>query len=450
MKIDSDLRLTWDWLAAPDVRAPEIRATWARLSIFAGAECVTLVEDKESGSSRRSIFTSLYPLAEWIAFNWWFLRADTRPATALSRLPARYDALWSGYGERYRVRHGFRGIGDGFLWPDLFLLPEGETVRIVWSADGAVDDSRLVRFLTRGNLSVDGAALTHRLASFVESVVDRIAEQGVGQTPLATEWANIQTADSEETEYCLAAARLGLDPYSDALKYSDDIVRSAEQLTDPSLLRDFLDVVDPDKIAATLRWVSAAKDEIEALTSRPSGEVAELRSAARPLPGWNGMRPWELGWAQARLIRGALHLDQDHAFEVERLVTEVTRPTSSLGLHALGEAKEGSYPLLVVSHRQPGVSKRFVLARALWHVLWQDSSTFLVTSAHTDRQKTERAFAAEVLAPAQGISSRIVDDGVHSGLEDSALDELARHFRVSTLLVQHQIENQLLPAWRTA
>jgi Zn-dependent peptidase ImmA (M78 family) len=326
-------------------------------------------------------------------------------------------------------------------------MAEGETARIIWNADKGKPEGRPVRFLTSGNVSVDVGALMQQLANFVESVIDRLCEQGVSETPLAAEWANIQSADLDEVDFCLAAARLGLDPYSDALKYSNDILKSSEQLSGSDLLGDFLDVVDPDKIAATLSWVSATKDEIDALTSRPSGEVSELRSSARPSADWNGLRPWELGWAQARLVRNSMSLGQDQAFDIERLVTDVTRPTNSLGIHALGQLKEGGSPLLVVSRRQPDASKRFVLARALWHVLWRDSPTFLVTSAYTDRQKTERAFAAEILAPAQGIASRIVDDGVHSGLEDSALDELAGHFRVSTLVVQHQIENQLVPTW---
>ncbi len=55
------------------------RVTWARLEIHIGGECVALVEDQESRSSRRAIYCPLYPLAEWVAYNWWFLRADSRP-----------------------------------------------------------------------------------------------------------------------------------------------------------------------------------------------------------------------------------------------------------------------------------------------------------------------------------------------------------------------------------
>ncbi|MCA2186306.1 hypothetical protein [Nonomuraea cavernae] len=52
----------------------ELRQTWARIEISVGAEYVTLLEDLESGSSRRSIYCPLYPLAEWAAYNWWSLR----------------------------------------------------------------------------------------------------------------------------------------------------------------------------------------------------------------------------------------------------------------------------------------------------------------------------------------------------------------------------------------
>src|SRR6266702_5999609 len=86
------LNLRWEWEPAPAVRAAELRATLARLEISVGPDCITLVEDRESQSSRRSIYCSLYPIAEWVAFNWWFLRADARPAVELMRgIPRELD-----------------------------------------------------------------------------------------------------------------------------------------------------------------------------------------------------------------------------------------------------------------------------------------------------------------------------------------------------------------------
>ena len=448
MKDYPDLQITWDWLSAPTVKAPELRATWANLEIRVGPELVTLVVDRESQSSRRSIFVSLYPLAEWIAFNWWFLQANTRPATALSRLPGGYDALWGGYGERYLQHHGIRGAGDGFLWPNLFLLPEGNTTKVVWNADPPFVGDRQIRFLSRGNLTLDTAKVSQHLADFVDAVIQRLNEEGVTETTLATEWTAIQQTDAEEAEFCLAAARLGLDPYSEAEKYGAEILAAARALDDTNLLRDFFDVVDPEKVAATLRWVSTAKNDIDSLASGSDPNVADLRATAQIEPDWDLLRPWEVGWRQARLIRKAANVDPSERFDVQRLVRTYTRQASSPGLQALGNVRDGAYPFLILSHRQHEAATAFTLARAIWHVLWQPSPIFLVTSAHTDRQKMERAFAAELLAPAEGIRARLVDDGVHSGLEEPALDELASHYGVSTLLVQHQVENQIVPTWQ--
>ncbi len=64
----------------------------------------------------------------------------------------------------------------------------------------------------------------------------------------------------------------------------------------------------------------------------------------------------------------------------------------------------------------------------------------LVTVARTDRQKCNRAFAAEFLAPAQWIRERI--DG--SQVSPDEMDDWAQELGVSTVVVGHQIENHRL------
>src|SRR5438309_2067187 len=116
-----ELRFEWEWEPAPAVKAPELRATWSRLELRVGDQCVTRVEDRESDSSRRSIFVPLYPLAEWIAYNWWLLKADARPQVHLTRRRSSGRAAPDA-ASRFR-RHTMREAGDGFLWPDLWIVP---------------------------------------------------------------------------------------------------------------------------------------------------------------------------------------------------------------------------------------------------------------------------------------------------------------------------------------
>jgi hypothetical protein len=110
MAVIASLRFQLDWEPVDDtIRAPELRATWARLQVWVGDTCATLVEDLATGSVRRSIVVSLYPLAEWIAYNWWTIRFDGR------------EDEFPGHSRR----RNFRSAGDGFNWPDLEIISAG-------------------------------------------------------------------------------------------------------------------------------------------------------------------------------------------------------------------------------------------------------------------------------------------------------------------------------------
>ncbi|OKJ32722.1 hypothetical protein AMK25_31060 [Micromonospora sp. TSRI0369] len=68
----------------------------------------------------------------------------------------------------------------------------------------------------------------------------------------------------------------------------------------------------------------------------------------------------------------------------------------------------------------------------------------MVTTAYTDLQKVERAFAAELLAPAEGIAGQLSVESIHLGAEEREIEELARKYQVSPMIVQHQLDNQIL------
>ncbi len=81
MTSEKGLQLLVDWEPAEGITAPELAATWCRLEVRVAGRVVSAVEDERTSSMRRAIFTSAYPLAEWIAENWWLLRAHVRPST---------------------------------------------------------------------------------------------------------------------------------------------------------------------------------------------------------------------------------------------------------------------------------------------------------------------------------------------------------------------------------
>jgi hypothetical protein len=435
MQADTEFSFLWEWESAPGVRSPELAATWARLEIWVGGDCVTRVEDQDR-NARRSIYVPLYPLAEWIAYNWWTLRADARPTLHLTNRRARFE------GARRLQRHRLRSAGDGFCWPDLVLIPEGASTRLAWRPDRDASVDRPIRFISQGESFVAGSRVAHELSTLVEGVVTRLAEQGIVQSTLSTEWEAVKQTEPEEEEFCLAAARLGLDPYAEADEFQDEILRVSEHLRG-SIFEDFLNAVSPRRIGSGLQWIADAQGIIEGHQGRPNDVIGRLRREVGSTPvARSPERPWEAGWRQANLIRRILGISAAEVIEPDQFVESAVRGSGDRGLQAMGGAAVAdAAPVVVLGRQQSDETNRFTLARALWRVLNESNVLFLVTAAHTDRQKKERAFAAELLAPAQGVAEYLGDDLDLVSAED--LEEVAQHFRVSTMVVEHQVQNQL-------
>lgn len=435
-----DFRVEWEWEPAAGIRAPELRATFARLQIFVGDQCITLVEDRETGSSRRSIAVSLYPLAEWIAFNWWFLLVDSRNGQSLSS-----GRSWTSASTEVKKsyqRHGLRNAGDGFLWPDLVILPEGVQTKLVWRPDYSSSTERPIRFLTQGEGVVDSGSFQQVLTHFVDSVLDRLSDANIDDTPLHQEWRSIRAIDSEESDYCLAAARLGLDPYAEAVDYEDEILRVDRELP-AELVSDFLDVVDPAHIRQALRWATSARSRILEL-SDPSRRIdSDFLAHLTDVPASiSRHQPWWHGYGAAKELRSHLGLRSTESFAVESYVATQTANSPDLSLQAFGAVREDSTLALILGRHIKDTGQRFNMARAMWHLLLPDKSRqFFITAGHSVQHKVERAFAAELLAPADGIAQMIED--VPEGALQDEIENIGNNFRVSPLVVQRQIENQL-------
>lgn len=437
-----ELAITWDWEAAPSVRLKEHQITWARLEIWVSGEYVTLVEDLNSQSSRRSLYCPLYPLAEWIAYNWWLLRADSRPTMQLGDFSMQGVLAIAGSSNDGLRRHNLRSVGDGFLWPDLLIVPEGRTTRLVWGRDTSIRPGQGIRFLSRGERVLDREVVLHALSSFVEAVLTRLAEQGANETLLEREWRAIGETDAEEESFCLAAARLGLDPYAEGLDVKNEILGVADKLHG-RVYEDFLNAVNPEAIVTGLNWVSRGARTIESHRGQGTNRTARLRDALRGAANGEVTQPWRVGYAQAQEVRSALQIPVGTALYFSELILARKRLIDDRGLQAVGGTANGGQPLVILGRPYRTETERFTLARGLWHALFEDDSLFLVTSAYTERQRVERAFAAELLAPAEGIWQRLA--GVSEiGIDD--VEAVARHFRVAPVLVQHQLENQ--PAGR--
>src|SRR3954454_10671405 len=109
----------YEWIDPAGAKGAELRATWARLEIDIDGHIVTRAIDGVSRGVRDSLYLPLYPLAEWLVTNWWFLLYEVEPR----RL---------GTGNGYYGRHSLRSAGEGFALPSILFSATGATVQAHW------------------------------------------------------------------------------------------------------------------------------------------------------------------------------------------------------------------------------------------------------------------------------------------------------------------------------
>jgi hypothetical protein len=424
-----------EWLDAPGVSTPELASTWARYEIWIGDRCVTQVEESD-GTFRRSVYGSLYPLAEWIAANWWVLNHDIRP----SAVESRYWTWPNVRTQPWLVQHNLCGAGDGMAWPNLTLVPEGEMTRAVWAPN---KDRTLgpVRFVSVGDAWARSEEVTEGLARLVDHALDRLVEAGQPKTRLSEEWAEIANTDDEEGAFCRLVARLGLDPYSIDDRTAADVLGAVDRLP-AELTEDFFDNADPQAVSRAAGWTQRALDVATTAAARARNTLQPLYEATSTDNSTllvSTERPWTTGYRMARQVRQALEVPSINRFDIAPWVATTTHGRDSAGIQGVAAVAESRCGLA------QGYSRTgFGQARALGRVLARPQQrSFVLSAARSYDERVAGAFAAELLAPAVGITQAL--DALGRRLDDAALDAVARRFGVSPLVIRHQYENSRPP-----
>jgi len=429
---------TFDWdtyTGSDQIVAPELAATMARLEISVHSRFLTIAEDLLNSSIRRSINVPLYPLAEWIVFNWWTLLYNGRLADGSFRTDSRR------VNSHAAIRNNLRASGDGFIWPDVLIKPDGALIRLEWRAETTPRPGSRIKFITSGSEYVDPSWVEESFTDLVESVLHRLDEAGTGETPLSKEWAALRALDSEEVEFCEACGRLGLDPFSEGVDLASSI-EDAFAALDSSLVWDFFDAASPEKIGADVEWVDKATSMASG-SNAPPGRLDLARVFGDPAQdNALGRRPYQVGYSRARALRNALGVSPDAAFPVGDLPLNVSvLESAEPALEGLVRGSpEGDSAGLVLGWQRSEAAQRFATCRALWHLLSGEvGHPSLLTATASPGQQTARAFAAELLVPAEGI--RRLLGGTTGAIAAAPL--IADYFGVSEMVVEHQIENQL-------
>jgi hypothetical protein len=427
------LKFEYEWIEPGGAKGSELRATWARLAIEIDGKSVTRAIDSLSRGVRESVYLPLYPFAEWLVTNWWFLLYEVEPR----RL---------GAGEGFYGRHSLRSAGEGFALPDLLFSPTGSTVQAHWRP--ADLPHQRIEFTERGRATLDVHEFRESVLRFVRGVVARLRELEVRNTLLEEELSAIEATSQDEEAFCAATAALGIDPFSTDDATAREIVTTADVLPE-NVAQEFFVIADVPRLAEQR---SALLGGIETIHNSRA-ELSPLRDLRANINGApNAGQPWRQGYRVAHTLRERLGVEGVQIDSIDALAMALRVQGSQLttavlpilaeggGFDAIVDANAAASPTFAVVQRNEPATL-FAVCRAMFEYLTGPADRpGLVTRSRSDRQKRNRAFAAEFLVPAAQLRLQIPSSVITS----ETVDDLADRFGASSAVIRHQIDNHRL------
>ena len=411
------------WIVPGDGSA-ETKHTTAWMRITVGDRVVTRVDDRWSQSARDQVVLSAYPLAQWFASSWWRLLWE--PSPELGRSPTL----------GWRMAHETAAVGHGYAWPRLRFVSDGETIEVT-SRPSPHAETEPVRYLEDSRVVLPLDRFQVDLEEFQSLVVRRLQVTGPRETEFGKLWEAVRAerADPAKASWRRIEARLGFDP--------DE---APEALVDR--FRDLGSLAGQDggeEIATACGGRSTPGALLEEVIE--AGRSGGVRGRFASLPRLHvdaQLPPWSRGRSLAELARKALSLGNtpisDDAISdllgISSRHLRVDQPASRLPV-GLAIREEGEQFSLVLRKRHPE-ARRFEAARFLAEgLLAPHSERWLPeTDANTARQKVQRSFAAEFLAPIAVLRERLQGD-----FREEAIEDAAASFGVSPLLVRSHLAN---------
>lgn len=431
-----------DWHASPTRGDPLETASWGLLRLQVDGIKVSRLLDKDVRSERDGVFLPAFALVQWIVSNWWTILYETSPlrgSTVSFPVQATASRDW-------RSRHCLRAGTVGYAAPNLVICGYGDDdVAVTMRPDppGSYPHTR-VQFLESVTHVGPRQEVIESLAKLVSTILGRLWDSEDSRVEQCRKnWEAITSATSEERSFCESAGRMGLDPY-DTDAWSADVLEWLERQSQADLTRPFL--TDLLESSAQPETKIRQSSQVGTLLVKESVQPGAARAFTK-----RSERAYLDGYTAASIVRKAIGLkDLDGLDDLRAAATELVGKS----LHAVeadgalygslvGIAgwKSGEQPVVITRRGLDDPSRRFNVARGLYLAFAESArGPRLVTDARTWPQRASRAFAAELLAPREGVAAKHAELAASLGAEE-ATNAVAHHYRVRERVVAHQLDN---------
>lgn len=408
-----------DWLDLPGT-APEIPKSFGRL--FFGCSPKTFTAHRSGSEFRQSAFLPAYPLALWIAQSWWRLFYESEP---------RHKSY------EWDATHCMRFAGNGFLWPDVWMLPDGINMD-VRAEEYIADAEEPVEYLYSESKGIPIPKLEACFSQFIDSTIERIDDY---KSNLALLWKEILKERKSESLsfFRKLEAVLGYDP---------DGISETELLS----LTDYGGIMGKNYL---LEFLTAFRQSGIAEDDHIQEKIDDLLQVEGvrgqfDLPAPNALisgQPWDIGRALAHDLRAKLGLQGKVSTDNLRSITGISKKDFDFCTHgnvpfSIGKKEDDAYTFTFLKDRKQ--SRRFQVARYVGDYYTsmlnsRNDEWLIVSDSQTFRQKVQRAFGAEFLLPVA-----LIQEHTEGDYSPTKVKQVAQEFDVSTVLAATQLANHKL------
>jgi hypothetical protein len=383
-------------------------------------------ENRWSKSIDEAPHLSAFPLAMWLAQSWWRLRWEL------------------GGGERpdhgWRMAHELAAAGGGFLWPNLTLVSDGQNMSAV--CERTPDDAaQMLRYLADFRRDVSVGDFEQGVDRFLRLVIERTVDTPQA-TVLTSVWNDVlaERRNTEAMLYRRIEAMLGFDPDTAEEGVIDTFIAALNEMGQQA----GMEAISACRGVKPLPMLQSLRDAIDGHQA-VDGRIADLKIDLHS----ESAHPAEAGRRLAENARLALSLDAlgpvrdkyiAELIGVSEKHLEDQPQISAISTSISRREPMGNDRIFLAGKRSTG--RRFAAARIFCDATIARSEQWrFVTTKTSARQKIQRAFASEFLAPINGLTSYL-----DNSYDTDSLEGAAEYYDVSPMtIVSHLTNNHVIP-----
>jgi hypothetical protein len=407
-----------------------IKNTMGDFILKADQNILTKNEDIWSKTVKNTVLTSAFPLCMWLAQSWWRLMFEPLPP---NNIKPSID---------WRLSHEMASANNGFLWPAVSMASDTEFMQI-WSKSSDNTKKQSIYYLTTtmSPVLIEINEFEKIVDDFFNTVLSRLDATKIQKTSLHELWneVNEERNDKSSFKYRKFEAELGYDPDECPYQLMEKVL-NIEKKIDHEALSELIPICGKNSFKEPL-------NELDELIQSTGIKGKFDFSFEKPNTIFSNTHPWQKANIYAQKFRKLLDLKDTSPVSTKKLYEiigltksqidswlPVKRQNVSIGIPETHKIYK-FYP-----RKKYPTSKRFELARFLGDYLNKKSDKNVNCIASSDlstqRQRFQRAFAAEFLCPFQSL-----EDFLKNDFSDSAIEEAAEYFEVSETTVKSILAN---------